>query len=454
MYGLDQHKRKIAKDKIRNVKFYLDNNFIKFGDTEVPYSNFFKNAFVNPNRYIAEIQNRVWSIYNYATARNLVNVFCTITLPPEFHRLKKLSNGKTVRNRKYIPENTPKVASKFLSKMLAKILKDNFYSSIPREDRCYFRVTEPHHDGTPHLHISFFIPEDKVEKFVKLFTRHFPEPLGKIETKVENPVSYLMKYVLKTLDDLRYGDDNISDLTLWYVYHGICRIYTSRTLISLDVYRVLGGKYSLNELTVMYKEKRLSVYVHPDTNKVIQVFDEFGRIWCKKMPVDLDFAMRKVQKPCLKDHKKPIKVENFDKDGILLNPVKKPIPHMKNYELLQYYFKLDPEECNLHHFGIVQNECVKRGLIVGQIQSLNDFSTDIKTTNVNPYSDQLANFKAYLEANPKKIDDHFEYMVKCAEEKRIADNKNRKVPKLVESLPKSVTVIEHNCQSTIFDFGA
>lgn len=384
MYGLDQHKRKVAKDKIRNVKFFLDNNFIKFGDTEVPYSNFFKNAFINPNRYIAEIQNRVWSIFNYATAHNLVNVFCTITCPPEFHRLKKLKSGKIVRNRNYNPENTPKIASKYLSKLLSKILKDNFYASIPKEYRCYFRVTEPHHDGTPHLHISFFIPEDKVEKFVKLFTRHFPEPLGKIETKIDNPVSYLMKYVLKTLDDLRYGDDNISDLTLWYVYHGICRIYTSRTLISLDVYRVLGGRYSLNELTVMYKEKRLSVYVHPETNKVLQVFDEFGRIWVKKMPVNLDLhRIFNKAKPCLKkDLPKPKYCPVFV-DGTLkfnlfkgeYNPVLKcfPLPQRKDYDLIQYYHSLDLKTCNPQHYGIIQNECVKRGLIKGEIKSINSF---------------------------------------------------------------------------------
>ncbi|AOO64559.1 replication endonuclease [Sulfurospirillum halorespirans] len=448
MYGLDQHKRKVAKDKIRNVKFFLDNNFIKFGDTEVPYSNFFKNAFINPNRYIAEIQNRVWSIFNYATARNLVNVFCTITCPPDFHRLKKLNGGNIVRNRKYNPENTPKVASKFLSKMLAKILKDNFYSSIPREDRCYFRVTEPHHDGTPHLHISFFIPEDKVEKFVKLFTRHFPEPLGKIETKVDNPVSYLMKYVLKTLDDLRYGEDNISDLTLWYVYHGICRIYTSRTLISLDVYRVLGGRYSLNELTVMYKEKRLSVYVHPETNKVLQVFDEFGRIWVKKMPV-IDFAMSKVQKPCIKQHKKPIKIEIFSKNGVLLNPIQKPIAHRKNYDLMQYYHSLNPDLSNFQHFVLVQNECIKRGLIQGDILPVNILGTDI-----NPYLNQFAKFKDYLNANPKKVDDHFTALIALSEEKRIADNKNRRLPKHVDLLPDLETVIEHDRQSTIYDFGA
>lgn len=446
MYGFDQHKRKITDTKMRNVKSFLDNNFIKFGDTEVPYSNFFKNSYINPNRYIAEIQNRVWSIFNYATAHNLVNVFCTITLPPEFHRLKKLRNGKIVRNQKYNPQYTPKFASRHLSKMLKKILQDYFYKNIPKEYRCYFRVTEPHHDGTPHLHISFFIPSDKVDGFVKLFTRHFPEPLGKIETKVDNPVSYLMKYVLKTLDDLRYGDSNISDLTRWYIYHGICRIYTSRTLISLDVYRVLGGRYTINELSVMYKEKCLSVYVNPDTNKVIQIFDEHGRIWVKKMPI-IDFSMSKVQKPCIKKHKKPIRIQIFSKDGVLINPVKKPIKYRTNYDLMQYYYSLNPDLTNFQHFVLVQNECIRRGLIQGDILPVN-----VLDSVINPYLDQFANFKEYLNVNPKKQDDHFANLIALSEEKRIADNKNRKLPKIIDFIPGPETIIEHDRQSTIYDF--
>ena len=51
---------------------------------------------------------------------------------------------------------------------------------------------------------------------------------------------------------------------------------------------------------------------------------------------------------------------------------------MKDYELTNYYQSLDTEEVeSLVHFGITQNECIKRGLIDGKIQSLNDFNTDI-----------------------------------------------------------------------------
>ena len=51
---------------------------------------------------------------------------------------------------------------------------------------------------------------------------------------------------------------------------------------------------------------------------------------------------------------------------------------MKDFELINYYNSLNIETVDLVHFGITQNECIKRGLIDDtQIQSLNDFNTDI-----------------------------------------------------------------------------
>ncbi len=50
---------------------------------------------------------------------------------------------------------------------------------------------------------------------------------------------------------------------------------------------------------------------------------------------------------------------------------------MNDIELINYYKSLDIETVDLVHFGITQNECIKRGLIDGEIQSLNDFNTSI-----------------------------------------------------------------------------
>lgn len=33
--------------------------------------------------------------------------------------------------------------------------------NIDKEDKCYFRVYEPHKDGTPHLHFSLFVQKIK-----------------------------------------------------------------------------------------------------------------------------------------------------------------------------------------------------------------------------------------------------------------------------------------------------
>ncbi|MDD3462460.1 MAG: replication endonuclease [Sulfurospirillaceae bacterium] len=384
MYGINSRKRRIALKKVQNTRLFLDNNFVTYDDVTFPLSQFFKNSFVNSDRYIAEIQNRVKSIYNYATGRNLVNVFVTLTLPSEYHPKKTSKNGKLYNNPKYNPEFNPRIGSKQLSKYMQKIVNSWIYRKIPKEDRCYFRVVEPHKDGTPHIHVSFFIPDEFVEDFVKTVSRLFPAPQSSIEKNIQNPVAYLMKYILKTLDDLRFGGD-ISDLTLWYIFHGICRIYTSRTLISLDVYRVLGGKYSLNELSIMYKEKRLTVYTCPLTNKVISIFDDFGQIWQKKRH-RTDYNQSSSGHFCIrkKTNSIPLIIDGHefelrgDKIFDLENSVFVP-SRAKDLQLYEYYLNLDieNEDLDLKHFALVQNECILRGLVDGEIQSVDNFNTNI-----------------------------------------------------------------------------
>ena len=457
MYGINALSRKSTLKKMRDTSYYLDNHFVKFGNDYLPYSHFFKNSFINSQRYIAEIQNRVWSIYNYARSKELVNVFFSLSLPTEYHSHKQIlkgkAKGKLIKNSKYNSELTPKVGSKKLSELLSKIWNDRIWREIPLEFRCFFRVIEPHKDGTPHLHVSFFIPEDKVERFVNMLNRLFPEPQGKVVTKIDNPVAYLMKYILKTLDDLRFDNENVTDLTLWYVHHGICRLYTSRTLISLDVYRVLGGRYSMNELSIMYKEKRLTVYVDPITNKPSQIFDEFGQIWTKKLPINVNFnQMRQELKPKLKEKTKTpinVNVDGYDylySEGNLIDVEDLPfVPSLsKNYQLYEHYNSLDIETCDPKHFGLVQNECIRRHLIEGKIQSLNDFSTNPKSIEYeNPYIEQFDRFEDYLNSIPKKHDKVFEYALKFA-----SDKENKRVA-VTPSIP---SLVAHVVELTLFDF--
>ena len=72
--------------------------------------------------------------------------------------------------------------------------------------------------------------------------------------------------------------------------------------------------------------------------------------------------------------------EYIQKDNLLLlKQYKKPISSYGDYELYLYYNKIKEEldYINLKHFGLVQNELICRGLIDGQIHSLNSFNSEI-----------------------------------------------------------------------------
>lgn len=315
-YGLSKYQIKSAINKVNFNKEFMLNNGVHIDDKIVPFADFVANSYTNADRYIAELQHRAWSVYEYAKEKCLSNVFITLTLPSHWHPKKtfkkRLITNKKFSGRKYIATinkikflnchvtqriplveplldftNTidkynPRNASKELSKMLKELFNERSYRSIDKDDRCYFRVTEPHKDGTPHVHMSLFVPADKVQFIVNSVNRLFPAPLSKIETEVKSPVKYLMKYVLKTLDDLREDTSKITNLSLWYLYHGISRFYTSRTFVALEVYRKLNGMYTLRDLTKSYNSEDVNVYIDTTTQKISKIDNQYGTIYTQK----------------------------------------------------------------------------------------------------------------------------------------------------------------------------
>lgn len=430
-YGLSKYQIKKANDKVLFNKEFMLNNGVQIDNKIIPFADFVSNSYTNSNRYIAELQHRAWSVYDYAKQKNLSNIFITLTLPSHWHSKKsfkgKLINNKKFGGRKYITtiENkfdnkkykflnahisqnipfvepildfsntidkyTPRNASKQLSKLLKKFFDDRSYKSIEKDDRCYFRVTEPHKDGTPHVHISLFVPEQNKNSIVKALNRLFPAPLSKIETDVNSPVAYLMKYVLKTLDDLRENNDKITNLTLWYLYHGISRFYTSRTFIALEVYRKLHGMYSLINLSKKYLNDDVQVYIHPDTKKIAFIENEYGTIyvqkpvnWLEKLDnadisgeegtVQIDSGFESIYKD------KPIPSIETIIDGekfIYYNghykQVKKQPHEMGILELYEYFEDIDIETVDLAHYGYTKNLMIERGLHVGEWLKLTSY---------------------------------------------------------------------------------
>jgi hypothetical protein len=420
-YGLTKYQIKKAKEKLNFNLEFMRSNGVQIDTKIIPFADFVANSYVNADRYVAELQHRAWSIYDYARARDLKNIFITLTLPSKWHK-KKTYKNRLIKNRKFggrkyiciinkikflnvrvkqnipfiepeldfsntIDKYTPRNASKELSKMLKRLFDDRSYKKIDKDNRCYFRVTEPHKDGTPHLHISLFVPHNSVESIVKALNRLYPAPLGKIEVDVKNPVNYLMKYILKTLDDLRKEKSEITNLTLWYLYHGISRFYTSRTFVALEVYRKLNGMYNLIDLTREYNDGYLSVYINRETRKIVSIHNEHGVIYTPKPVnwydrlIDTDHTyMDSEYEPLYKA--KESKYIDIIIDGeefvYFKGQVKKPkkMPYqMNHYELYNYFHNLDIDTVDTKHYMYTRNLMIDKGLLEGargQLTAIDD----------------------------------------------------------------------------------
>ena len=466
-YGLTDWQIEKSKKKLEFNKEFMQNNGIQLDDRMVPFADFVANSYINADRYIAELQHRAWSVFEYAEERELSNIFFTLTLPSHWHPMKTINKGKKdeklVFNQKFagrkyiciinkikfinahvtqrvpfiepdldfsqtIDKYTPRNASKELSKMLKDLFNERSYRNIDKDDRCYFRVTEPHKDGTPHIHMSLFVSHDSVDSIVKSMKRLYPAPLGKIETGVLSPVSYLMKYVLKTLDDLREEDSDITNLTLWYLYHGISRFYTSRTFISLEVYRRLNGMYSLRDLTSEYNLENISVYIESGTKSIVAITNEYGTIynrkpvnWAEKLDmkdrlsedgktiqIDSGFeSVYKEEKPMpieiiineekfmtynfkLRKHNqdneklKELGIEPIDLKDILVKETIKPY-QMNDLELYNYFLGLDIDTVDDKHYIYTRNLLIERGYDLGEwlkLTAIEELQNDLEAESI------------------------------------------------------------------------
>jgi hypothetical protein len=372
MYGLDKYKRQETIKKIELAKYFLRSNYIIYLGKKTPLIDIVRNAYNNTDRYIAEINHRVESLNNYAQFYNLKNMFITITLPSEYH--PKIKNK--YKNPKY-KGFTPKEASKQLTKMFTALQNTRQYKKLSSTQKCFFRVIEPHKDGTPHLHVSMYIDpnyyDELIQAFKTYFKNNYPKLQYKIVSDIYNPIGYLMKYILKTFGDYQYQKDQTTDLTLWYIYHGISRIYTSRTLISLNIYRALNGKYKLLELTQMYKDREISVLLDHETKNIDCIFHKYETVYTKKKVttsfkkksfIDMIYTLKKFRQDSIPiksydytgfDNYIPESTNKFD--NLPINPSK-----LTNYQLLSYYEKLVSSiyPINLDHLIIVTNEYNKR----------------------------------------------------------------------------------------------
>lgn len=184
-----------------------------------------EHSLANPSNRRAELMVRIRGFEDASKELGHCAMFYTITCPSRMHACitKILPNGKiqVFSNPKY-DKTTPKDAQKYLAKIWAQIR-----AKLKRDglDIYGFRVTEAHHDGTPHWHLLLFMTpaqEPVITNIIKKYVlRENSTEAGadkhrfkaeKIDPKKGSATGYIAKYITKGLDgfgldvDL-YGED-------------------------------------------------------------------------------------------------------------------------------------------------------------------------------------------------------------------------------------------------------
>jgi len=220
----------------REQKSYLENMLAENEEGDIfLLSELQDSSISNPYVKKSELMVRCRGFENLAQSLGHAGVFITITCPSKYHRaLSKSGDANSKWN-----GATPIYAQEYLQKVWARIR-----ASLNRQEiRVYgFRVAEPHHDGTPHWHMLFFVEPESIEALNSTFLRYCLEEDGNEKGALENRVKfinidpekgsatgYIAKYIAKNIngEDLEtgvYGENPLiaaERVTAWASVWGI-----------------------------------------------------------------------------------------------------------------------------------------------------------------------------------------------------------------------------------------
>lgn len=219
----------------REQKSYLENMLAENEEGDIfLLSELQETSVSNPYVKKSELMVRCRGFENLAQSFGHVGVFITITCPSKYHKAFKSGAPNSKHD-----GSTPNDAQTYLQAVWARIR-----ASLDRQDiRVYgFRVAEPHHDGTPHWHMLFFVEPENIEALNSTFLRYCLEEDGDEKGALENRVKfinidpnkgsatgYIAKYIAKNIngEDLEsgiYGENPLvaaERVTAWASVWGI-----------------------------------------------------------------------------------------------------------------------------------------------------------------------------------------------------------------------------------------
>lgn len=167
----------------------------------------------NPKCRRAELMVRISGFEALSKELGHMAMFYTITCPSKMHAFKTYTNSSgqiiPISNPKY-NNTTPHEAQKYLTKLWSQIR-----AKLKRDGLEYygFRVTEAHHDGTPHWHLLIFMSpeyEQAISHVIKKYALRedanedgaakYRFKAEKINPQKGSATGYIAKYIAKGLD--------------------------------------------------------------------------------------------------------------------------------------------------------------------------------------------------------------------------------------------------------------
>lgn len=377
-YNLTLSDIQTVDKKIEYQKKFLEEFVLDCFDKDFNLLDSSMSANINPKKYFAEVNNRVNSLFKYAQMLDLYPVFLTQTCPPQFHINSKKYDGSSVRD-----------SVRYLSSRWASFLRLKIFKNIKKainHNMIYIRVIEPHKDGTPHAHVLIFIPKNFILPLKKVFKRHFSvDGASKLAQDYRytwsghsgGAVAYIMKYINKTFKHAL--EDKMTLEAYYYAFHSIRRFTTSQTLLPLYVHRKIKHDPKFQDLiwtTIKYKD--LTIY--PIFNKKIFLYryiteedgycedviysrsPDLDNLFPKKhyQPLQPYFIRRNTHNvPIIINEKLSEYVFNYGRAFV----PKKAYKDYSDCDLLNYFFHLNYNECDMNHYIYIHNLCIERDLI-------------------------------------------------------------------------------------------
>lgn len=298
-YNISLADKREIDEKLSKQNHYLKNHHIILSDNNsISFHDISMGANIRPEKYLAELSNRVDSFKKFAFENNfLCPVFLTMT--PESH-FKPCKVVKTKKKGFYILDDNKKFTGDYdnyvkdcrnnIQEKFRKFLNDRIFRDIKRDYGYrppYFSSYEPSLDGALHKHSLFFVPKEYLARFVARFRAYFGFAIEQKEVynyetnafefeeikvplihdvKIEfdddagGVAAYIMKYVLKSFRNAETGE--LSDEGYWYAKHGLMRFTAARVLLPLYIWRsIRSPELSYLEMTKKYHSNELTCHV-------------------------------------------------------------------------------------------------------------------------------------------------------------------------------------------------